>query len=138
MKRILLVLIISANILLADLSRDANGIVSDSTSALQWQDNTTPTLMNWNEAISYCEALDLDGGAWRLPNINELTSLVDDTKIDPAIYGIFQNTISNDYWSSTTDADNSEGAWIVHFSYGGQGGSYKTNDNYVRCVRAGQ
>ena len=139
MKKILLIMIGLSVGLMADFTRDANtAIVTDSVTGLQWQDDTTPS-KSWQGAIDYCEALTLGGKSdWRLPNINELTSLVDDTVYDPSISNVFQHTISNLYWSSTTNAGGTSTAWIVYFGNGSQDSSTKTNSSYVRCVRAGQ
>ena len=118
----------------------ANDVVTDSNTNLQWQDDTMKD-SRWEEAISYCEALSLDGGNWRLPNINELTSLVDDMETDPAISRVFIHSDSWSYWSSTTVANDTENAWVVEFTNG-----YQYNDSYkniatailVRCVRDGE
>jgi len=45
---------------------------------------------------------------------------------------------SNNYWSSTTNADNTDNAWNVNFNNGNVNNDNKTNTNYVRAVRAGQ
>jgi len=128
-----------SSMLSADFTRDANGIVTDNTTGLAWQDNAIGSPATWQEAINRCEALSLGGeDDWRLPNINELNSLVDDTKYDPSIDDVFQNTASNYYWSSTTHANGSDYAWIVGFNSGYQSVNNKNGNNYVRCVRAGQ
>lgn len=38
------------------------------------------TTMNWAGAISICSGLSLAGKTWRLPNINELKTIVDRNK----------------------------------------------------------
>jgi hypothetical protein len=125
-------------------TRNANGVVTDSRTNLEWQDdysNNGGSIKNttWRNAIDYCVNLNLDGNSdWRLPNLNELTSLVDDTTYSPAIDGVFQNTNSYPYWSSTTNAHNYDSAWIVNFGNGYQYNGNKGTSNYVRCVRAGQ
>jgi hypothetical protein len=45
---------------------------------------------------------------------------------------------SNNYWSSTTYANNSNNAWVVNFNNGNQNNNNKNNSFYVRCVRAGE
>jgi len=138
MKKIFLCLIIVSVILQADFSRSASGVVTDDATGLQWQDNANSTTMTWQAGIDYCEALSLDGGGWRLPNLNELTSIVDDTRSNPAIDSTFKNTISDFYWSSTTMVNSTSYVWVVYFGVGGQFGDYKTDNDYVRCVRSGQ
>ena len=136
--KIILLVLLTVNLAFAQFSRNGN-IVSDSVSSLQWQDNATPSSKTWQDAIDYCERLSLDEHSdWRLPNINELLSMVDNTKYNPAIRDIFVNFTSDYYWSSTTNAGGTSYAWRVHFSSGFSRYGTKTNEYYVRCVRAGQ
>jgi len=125
--------------LLADFTRDSGTkIVTDSETGLQWQDNESVS-MTWQNAINYCEDLTLGSHSdWRLPNRNELDTLVDDTKFNPSMSHVFEVFVSNYYWSSTTSANDSSYAWLVYFYVGGQSNNDKSNNHYVRCVRAGQ
>ena len=115
MKQILLILIGLSSLSLAEFSRDGD-IVTDTISKLQWQDNAIGEKMTWESAIDYCEnTLRLGGYSdWRLPNINELKSIVDRSKYDPIIVNGFENTSSYYYWSSSTYKNNSSYAWIVN------------------------
>ena len=131
-----------------------NGIAKDSATGLQWQDepytqaektaydkNTNSGKAgNWQYAKAYCENLTLGGKSdWRLPNIYELTTLIDNTKSsEPYVINGIENIASYNYWSSTTNASLSSLAWGVGFSSGDDGWLDKTYSNYVRCVRAGQ
>ena len=63
-----------------DCSRDgryckyANGIVKDTRTGLEWMvgpDRDT----NWDEARSWVQSLNLDGGGWRMPTTDELKTL---------------------------------------------------------------
>jgi hypothetical protein len=45
---------------------------------------------------------------------------------------------SNNYWSSTTNANNTDNAWRVNFNNGNVNNNNKANSNYVRAVRGGQ
>lgn len=51
---------------------------TDPITSLTWQVPSAVNVMNWQEALDYCAALDLDGGGWRLPDIDELRSLIRD------------------------------------------------------------
>lgn len=136
MKQILLIMIGLSTILFASFSKNGN-IVTDSITGLQWQDNETVSKA-WTGAMDYCEALSLDGQSdWRLPNLKELISLVDDSKDAPAISAVFEHTASY-YWSSTTYALYTNTAWSIYFSNGYPYSYLKGDHNYVRCVRAGQ
>ena len=118
-----------------------NGIAKDSATGLIWQDdNDAKTITkDWNGAKAYCENLTLGGFSdWRLPNIYELTTLVDNTKLEePYMVKGIQKFVLYSYWTSTT-FDDRESAWSVAFLYGDNNGLGKINTSYVRCVRAGQ
>ena len=118
-----------------------NGIVIDQTTGLQWQDDYSNNggsvkKATWEDAKTYCENLTLGGYSdWRLPSIEELKSIVDYGKSDPAIDPIFENVVFYLYWSSTTLASFSSNAWFVHFADGHNDWDNKSYSYYVRCVR---
>lgn len=140
MKRIILIMIgLSVVVLAAFVRDDSTGIVTDTTTGLNWQDNETVS-KSWIQAIDYCEALTLGGyDDWRLPNQNELRSIVDRSKKNPAIDNSFKTIdISNSYWSSTTVYEYNNLAWLVSFSIGYGNKNSKSYEFNVRCVRDGQ
>lgn len=124
----------------ADFIRDNTKlVVNDTKTGLMWQDDAVGSTMTWANAITTCENLTLGGYSdWRLPNIRELKSITDRTRANPAISPNFTAIVSDIYWSSTTHASSSSGAWIVNFLNGSGGWNNRTGSNYVRCVRAGQ
>lgn len=93
---------------------------------------------SWAEGLSICEADTTAGFTdWRLPNINELFSLVAMVTIDPSIdTTFFPNTIADFYWSSTTftHTDNSQAEFIA-FDDGVVSEDNKIAPYYTRCVR---
>ncbi len=140
---------------------NGNGTVTDLTTNLMWQQctagySTTTTKCDtasgittylWEDAISYCESLSLGGFAdWRLPNVKELRSLVDDAydpSNPPAVnmtYFPIPSTVDYDwYWSATTLSYIPSNALSVDLMWGlTSDGQAKTVGNYVRCVRSGQ
>jgi len=139
MKKFIMILVGVSISLFADFTRDDSvQIVTDDKTGLQWQDNEVKE-MNWQDAIEYCEKLELGGYAdWRLPNINELGSIADDTKSNPSIDSVFRSTKSDIYWSSTTYVYSSQNAWIIRFTKGSYNGAGKMDHYYVRCVRVVQ
>jgi pimeloyl-ACP methyl ester carboxylesterase len=121
------------------LTDGGNGTVADSRTGLTWQ-QAEPGAKTWAAALSYCEGLDLGGATdWRLPNIKELESLIDEVKWMPAIdTGKFPSANSSYYWSSSTYAGNPSVGRFVTFSYGSVGTGSKNSAFDVRCVRGGR
>ncbi len=130
----------------APYTDNGNGTVTDSATGLIWQkcsngQNATScsgsaSTITWSNAITYCNGLTLAGRTWRLPNVNELRSIVDFTKSTaPTIdTTAFPSTQSNYFWSSSTYAQDTNSAWYVLFSLGDVYYYSKTNLLFVRCV----
>ncbi|RLA79289.1 MAG: hypothetical protein DRG78_13210, partial [Epsilonproteobacteria bacterium] len=134
---------------------DGSEIVSDTNKSkstyLLWQDDesTSEVMHTFEDAIEYCENLTLNDennvnySDWRVPNIKELSTIVDDsigTQTTPAIEYHFKNTAalhSNSYWSSSTSASDSSKAWSISFEYAEHKLNKKSSLNYVRCVSRG-
>lgn len=78
---------------------------------------------------------------WRLPQVEELRSIVDYGVASPGPTidtDYFPNTRSTWFWSASPYAGNSDGAWGVGFYRGLASVYYKSNDFDVRLVRGGQ
>lgn len=53
---------------------------------------------------------------WRLPNVKELASIVDDTRSNPAIDpNAFPDTPTENFWSTTPQVGFPQLAWLVRF-----------------------
>ena len=143
-RQILLVIVFTLSLFVqssvrAEFINHGDGTVTDTETGLMWQQNTASP-MDWRNALVYAEELELAGHSdWRLPDRNELQSLVDYSRnnlaIDPEA---FPGTRSSSYWSSTTYAGDNGDAWLVDFYYGNVYGSYKGSHNYARAVRGRQ
>lgn len=73
---------------------------------------------------------------WRLPNVKELSSIVDDSRVGPAIDPtIFPATPSWDYWSSSPYVGYADYAWDVHLDHGHVGVNSRSDFNPIRLVR---
>ena len=125
---------------------NGDGTVTDYLTDLMWTKNGNPrgSSCNWNTAIDYCEAYDYaDHDDWRLPNINELSSLVNYSQ---ANISTWLNSSATPFsavqayfcWSSSSYAYASGGAWRVHMYYGYVSYGDKTYSYYVWPVRAGR
>ncbi len=138
---------------------NANGTITDNLTGLIWLKNanctetiggiakvngdlTWPNALTWsnNLAGGVCGLADGSAvGDWRLPNITELESLVDLSQVSPALPGGHPFTnVQAYYWSSSSYANFTYGAWGVYMDDGVVDYDFKTNGNYVWPVRAGQ
>lgn len=106
------------------------GCYLDTETGLQWAlKNFGP--MSWDKATAEFNG----SNGWRLPTIDELLTLVDYTKFNPATS--LPDMVSSYYWSATTYAGSTYGAWSVYFYYGSGSWSCKSSSHYVRTVRGG-
>jgi hypothetical protein len=101
---------------------------TDNRTGLMWQDDKT-SKMTHQKAVEYCK--NLSGyNDWRLPNVDELKSIVDYTRT-PAIIEGFENTESSDYWTSTRCGC----MFFCVVTFGKGNDSWDFESQFVRCVR---
>ena len=114
---------------------NGDGTVTDVSTGLTWQQ--ADVKRTWEAAINYCEELNhANRHGWRLPDINELMTIVDMTTSNPTIHPIaFPGTKASLYWSALTFESNDGNALVVDFGNGDIHSDEKINPNYVRCVR---
>ena len=97
----------------------------------------TAATYNWANALQTAKNM---GGDWRVPNIKELDSLVEEACYNAAINETFfpatQTRTRGYYWSSSPVPIS--GAWYVHFDYGYVSFDGKNDSLYVRLVRSSQ
>ena len=128
-----------------------DGMVTDSTTGLTWkrcsegqtgdQCSGAAASLTWGQALTAGATSSFAGhDDWRLPNVQELMSLVETGCFNPAINkGVFPSTSSAPYWSSTTSTESPSDAWYVNFATA-VNTNYtdgKTNAHAVRLVRGG-
>ena len=119
--------------------------VTDTLTGLMWAKNANlPNgYRTWYQAVDYCNNLNLCGYTdWRLPNVNELESLVNANEANSATWlntQSFTNVQAVDYWSSTSYAGLPGYAWVVYMWGGYVDFDVKSNYYYyVWPVRSGQ
>lgn len=114
--------------------------VTDNLTGLMWIRSFDSTQRTWQDALDYSNTLTFCGHSdWRLPNKNELRSLIDYSQNNPALPAghPFTNVQSGYYWSSTTNPANTNAASFVNMSDGGLGDYPKEAYNFTWSVRAG-
>ena len=130
-----------------DTAVENEKIVSDSNTGLQWQQTASEERYNFKKAAEYCKKLNYGGhDDWRLPTVQELASIIDNSKVLPSIDSdYFPNTPVSDeniifyFWTSSSYADNENHAWSISFDYGISSRESTTDEeNFVRCVRGEQ
>jgi PKD repeat protein len=100
---------------------------------------------SWAQALTQASTSSFaDQSDWRLPNLKELRSLVEECTSSSINYSIFPNPPALNFWSSSPESGFPSHAWGVAFyrgvtGVGGESGGYTTGYPYaVRLVRAGQ
>lgn len=116
--------------------------VTDNLTGLMWVKNPDSTLRNWASAMTYANNLTLCGyDDWRLPNVNELESLLNAEQANIATWlntQGFSNVQAFYYWSSSTYAGSTIYAWNVNMDDGNVGAYNEIALDNVWPVRAGQ
>ena len=118
--------------------------VTDNLTGLMWTKNANLPggYKTWQQALDYANGLSLCGYTdWRLPNVNELESLINAGQGNSATWlntQGFINVQSYYYWSATSSAYYTGNAWVVYMWNGNVGDVNKTNYDFVWPVRSGQ
>ncbi len=122
-----------------DPAGNGQEVVLDDNTGLAWMRADDGTARTWQQAVDYCQDLTYAGFSdWRLPEIFELTTIVDYGRVKPAIDTSVFSVRSSFYWSSTSDASSSKRGAGVFFDDGSDGVLGKGSAAYVRCVRGGR
>jgi hypothetical protein len=134
---------------------NGDGTATDVSTGLMWQQGNGPLHGSWEEGLAYCENLYLAGhNDWRLPTINEMRTIVDYDRHNPAlddgVFKLIEHTTEGSWYyeSSTTlvEGSNRNLAWSVNFEDGfdahyfrkwsGSTSETPVTLNPVRAVRA--
>lgn len=97
--------------------------------------------LTWKQAVEEGPNSTLAGyNDWRLPNVKELSHLIEYSCYDPAINeNIFPSAlgVSIPYWTATPDSLTTTKAWFIKFISGEIDLDKKDDDYAVRLVRGG-
>ncbi|HEY4015916.1 MAG TPA: DUF1566 domain-containing protein [Polyangiaceae bacterium] len=123
----------------------AAGEVTDNYTGLVWQQVYSTSVMTWSAAAGYCSGLGLNGHTWRVPSIKEMSTLVNEALVGPAVdRTAFPNTVfcgdTTWFWGAEADANLAGSAWGINFCDGYTGANNTASfdmftTGYVRCVR---
>jgi hypothetical protein len=120
---------------------ESDDVVLDRATNLMWTRDLDHGTKHWEEAIEYCESLEVgDRFDWRLPKIEELITLTEPyLSIPPLPAGHpFVNVPTGSYWSSTrVEGSTSTARYVAyhgHVNVGSIGGVYMN----VIPVRGGE
>ena len=139
----------------ASFERHDDGTATDTTTGLVWMrcalgqewhsvDETcigdADEDYDWKAALDAAQDKEFAGHTdWRLPNKNELESIVERRCSSPAINAaVFPDAPAAWFWSSSPYANNTSAAWAVDFDGGNVLWSSRLLNDQVRLVRAGQ
>jgi hypothetical protein len=118
---------------------NSDGTVLDRLTDLTWEKSISQTAVTWEDAILYCENLNLGKNTdWRLPNVKEIRSLSDENKVQPSVNNtIFSGVTITKYWSSTSLPNQTTKAWYLDNNLGITTYDVKTATHTVWAVRGG-
>jgi len=117
--------------------------VRDALTGLVWwrHADMTGERVTWQDALDLALAFkseDRRYADWRLPNINELESLVDCATSQPALPRNHPFTgVKDGYWSSTTSCFDTDWAWALYLEKGAVGVGQKKDPHFHVWLVAG-
>lgn len=133
---------------------NGDGTITDLNTGLVWQQSPSSNTFTWQEAVDYCENLELDGkDDWRIPSLKELYSISDFglgwPYLDTDYFDLASGQVSKDeqYWSSnyyvgvTVEGGSNAAFGVNHVTGHIKAYSAEATDpvggKYVRAVRGG-
>lgn len=135
----------------AQFTVNADGTAVDNLTGLMWMrcsigqawDATNNTCTGGTEQLTWQQALLVAADYqyagfddWQLPNVKELSSLVERQCVDAAINNVvFPATLAQNYWTNTSGVGSITQAWAVAFYSGKTNLRSKTSDVHLRLMR---
>jgi Protein of unknown function (DUF1566) len=111
---------------------------TDPAARLMWTRRSNGSNFDWNQASDYCANLQLGGfSAWRLPTIDELQTIDDESKADDSQV---KRNLQLPIWAwSSSQGDNPDTAWVFLFNEHRRYAVIHGNRNFpqlrVLCIR---
>jgi len=111
-----------------------DGVIDRLTGLCWYQPVDLRGPVTWAQALSAVDQFNTrpdKHAGWRLPNINELESLVDCSRHSPALPTAHPfNVLHDAYWSSTTSLYERDWAWALYLNKGAVGVGQKTQAKF--------
>ena len=129
------------------LTNPNDDLVLDKETGLVWprNGNIFGTPKNWLDANTECRSIKFGNRiGWRLPTVEELSSLIDTRRSRPALpngHPFVSIQVGDDtpaYWTSTNNENPSSSAWFVNLDSGAAGIALKQILGFVLPVRGGR
>ena len=97
-----------------------------------------PASHSWQSALNTAYDYEFaDKSDWRLPDIKELSSLIEQQCYNPSINeNMFPDTPAEQYWTSSPYASSARYGWNVSFYLGYNHHNFKTDEFFIRLVRS--
>lgn len=116
---------------------DSPDFICDNLTGLGWaaQSDISREPISWEQALELIFDINRtepdERHHWRLPNINELTSLVDCSAHSPTLpVGHPFTALRDGYWSSTTSFFETDWAWVLYLNKGACGVGHKPGKTF--------
>lgn len=111
-----------------------NNRILDRLTGLTWYENADPGRgpITWKQALELvAELRSATGRPWRLPSINELDSLTDASRFDPALpVGHPFTDVREGYWSATSSGYEPDWAYCLYLTKGAVGVGFKAGPEF--------
>lgn len=128
--------VIAPPVMAEHFTDNGNGTITDNLSGLMWPKTPDGNTYTWEQALSSCENFSFAGyDDWRLPNIKELQSLNDESRINPPVNPLFAIPGGQKFWSSTSLPNQTTKAWFWQTQFGITTYDLKTVANKMLPVR---
>lgn len=130
---------------------NGDGTITDSNTDLMWKqcleglagdecELGEALALNWAEALLYLPELNKEGDKgymdWRMPNIRELSTLVETQCMNPSINTeVFPGTPATQVWTSSPYQFYTHYSWYVDFGYGSADYDERIKPKSLRLVR---
>lgn len=127
-------------------AQQTDDLVLDQETGLIWPRNANihGQAVNWLDANTLCRERRIANRiGWRLPTVEELSSLVDTRRTNPALpngHPFLSVQVAAElppYWTCTDHEDSAQAAWFVNLASGAAGLGGKSLPGYIWPVRGG-